>query len=270
MLGFLTANVGLAGTVLVYMGWAYTSAWLGHFHVNPLNLDIGVTEYALRGLSLFSPQIVVIGVVAVLVITLLRSVPPDGPAGAPPSLLAVAGRIRANRRLLTRALGLGIGLAGVFGYVFSGAVAVPTYVLLALLGAGPLLAVGARRGQVPGGRNAYAIAVVTAALCGLWAAGLYASAQGVQAGRNSARDLQGSTAAVVYSADRLALTGPGVLSGELPKGGRYHHRYTGLRLLIARGDRYYLLPTGWTGTTGATYVVKDGDDLRVELYAGTR
>jgi len=52
--------------------------------------------------------------------------------------------------------------------------------------------------------------------------------------------------------------------------GRYRYRYTGLRLLITRGDRYYLLPAGWAVRTDATYVLKDGDGLRVAPYAGTR
>jgi hypothetical protein len=270
VLAFLTANVGLAGAVLVYMGWAYTTAFLGHFDVSPLSLDLSVTEYALRGLSLFSPEIVIIGAVTVLAITLLRSVPAEDPAAVFPALLTRgAGWVREHGRLLLRRFGLGLGLAGVAAYL-SNAVALPTYLLLVLLGAGPLLAVGSGRDRGPGGRYAYTLAVVTAALCGLWAAGLYADSRGAQAGRDLARDLRSRTAAVVYSADRLALTGPGLRTELLPKGGRYGYRYTGLRLLIARGERYYLLPAGWAEKTDATYVLTDGDDLRIELYAGTR
>lgn len=56
----------------------------------------------------------------------------------------------------------------------------------------------------------------------------------------------------------------------LPNDSAYRFRYGGLRLLIARGERYYLLPVGWSEQTSATYVLRDSDDIRVELYPGTQ
>jgi len=39
------------------MGWAYEDALYGYFHVRPLDLDVGIVEYILRSLSLFSPSL---------------------------------------------------------------------------------------------------------------------------------------------------------------------------------------------------------------------
>jgi hypothetical protein len=137
------------------MGWAYTAAWLDYFHVNPLNLEIGITEYALRGLRLFSPPLVLITAVIVVAVELrLVELPPM--ADSPRTVLhRAAGRVRGDGPRWIR--GAGIALA----------------------------------------------------VCGL----------------------------VLY---------------------------------FARGRHYYLLPVGWTRNLDATYVLQDGDGIRVELYAGTR
>jgi hypothetical protein len=255
LLGFLSANTAVVGAVMFYMGWVYTSAWLGHFRINPLDLDIGITEYALRGLNVFSPVIIVIGAIVLLFLTPAMNRAPDPGA-------------RRTQKRYQRA-GAVITVAGVLGYFIASSLAVPTYLLLALLGLGPLM-IARRPHPTSQGRWAYALALIMAALSGLWATALYASAKGAAAARETARDLPNHTAAVIYSVRRLSISGPGVRAETLPKGGVYGFRYTGLRLLIARNDRYYLLPVGWTENLDATYVLHDGDALRVELYAGTR
>ncbi|MEV5753388.1 hypothetical protein AB0L00_36680 [Actinoallomurus sp. NPDC052308] len=252
MVGFLSTNAAVVGAVMFYMGWAYTDAWLGHFNVRALDVDIGFTEYVLRGLHIFSPAVIAFGAGVLLAMN----------AG----LVRAPGR--ADRNALRR-IGVVATAAGVLGYLVAGSVSVPTYPVLALLGAGPLMLAWSARGSADG-RYAYSLALIITTLCGLWMASLYASARGAEAGRQTARELQSRTAAVVYSARPLALAGPGVQVERLPKGAVFGYRYSGLRVLIARGDRYYLLPVEWTDKISATYVLHEGDDLRVELYSGTR
>ena len=64
IIGLIFANSSLLAAVLVYMGWAYEDALYGYFHIRVLDLGVGVVEYVLRSLSLFSVAIVF--VVAVL------------------------------------------------------------------------------------------------------------------------------------------------------------------------------------------------------------
>jgi hypothetical protein len=268
-LAVLSANAGLALAVLFYMGWAYTNAWLAYFHVNPLNLEIGITEYALRGLRLFSPPVVLI-TAAIVVAIELRLVELPAMADPPQTLLQRAvGQVRDNCPRWIRSAGLTVAVCGLVLYFAAYHVSIPTYAVLVLLGTGPLIVASAHR-ETTTARYAYSLAVVTAVLCGLWAGALYADEKGTQEGRRMAGDLNNVTAAVVLSAHRLDITGPGVRSEPLPKGGEYAYRYTGLRLLIARGGNYYLLPVGWTRNLDATYVLQDDDGIRVELYAGTR
>jgi hypothetical protein len=180
-----------------------------------------------------------------------------------------AGRVRDDGPRWIGGAGIAVALCGLVLYFAAYHVSIPTYAVLLLLGTGPLIAASAHR-DTTAGRYTYSLAVVTAVLCGLWAGALYAGDKGTQEGRRMAGDLNNVTAAVIYSTHRLDISGPGVRSEPLPKGGEYGYRYTGLRLLIARGGHYYLLPVGWTRNLDATYVLQDGDGIRVELYAGTR
>jgi hypothetical protein len=53
--------------VLVYMGWAYTQAFFGYFHLDPLGLGLGIVEFMLVSLSLFSPKLVIAAVILIFV-----------------------------------------------------------------------------------------------------------------------------------------------------------------------------------------------------------
>ena len=105
------------------------------------------------------------------------------------------------------------------------------------------------------GRALYALAITVATVCVLWAGSLYAHgladpgrpAGGAQASR--------ARAVAVYSAQRLALSGPGVTVQNLGTAFRYPYEYEGLRLLLARSGTYYLLPAGWTPQFDLTYVL---------------
>jgi hypothetical protein len=44
------------------MGWAYDDAYLGYFHISPLDLNVGIVEYMLRSLNLFSPGVILVAV----------------------------------------------------------------------------------------------------------------------------------------------------------------------------------------------------------------
>jgi hypothetical protein len=72
---------------------------------------------------------------------------------------------------------------------------------------------------------------------------------------------------VVYSTERLTLSGPGVTVQPYP-GYYYRFEYQGFRLLLDRAGTYYLLPVGWSPRLDITYVLSDTDPIRVELVSG--
>jgi hypothetical protein len=280
----VVANTSLLIAVLVYMGWAYASALLGYFHVNPLNLDVSIVEYMLHSLALFSPSVVVFAVVIVVATTIrtwglgqtrfarLVTERATTRMSAVPALrlLVPAGdaeQARTGRLLLTGTGAVATVLALVLFWSASH-LQISTYALLGLFGVGPLLLTwptrAARHGRFP-----YSLALVVAAVCVLWAGSLYAQGLGFRAAETFVRNLPSSTAVAVYSVQRLALSGPGVTVQELPGGLLYHYRYEGLRLLLTRSGTYYLLPVGWNPRYDLTYVISENDQIRIVLYSET-
>jgi hypothetical protein len=280
--GQVVANTSLLIAVLVYMGWAYDDALYGYFHLNPLDLNVGIVEYMLRSLSLFSPRVVV-AAVGVVAVTSVRAWNLDQTRLA--RLAAERTRTRisavpAFRRLAAgdahqphagRLLLISVGAAMTvlaFALALSAShIPISTYLVLCLLGGGPLVLTWPTRAERHG-RFPYSLALVIAAVCALWAASLYAHNIGIRAAQEVVRNLPSRTAAVVYSIQPLALSGPGVTVQQLPNSFRYHYRYQGLRLLITRSGTYYLLPVGWDPQLDLTYILDDSDQIRIELLSG--
>jgi hypothetical protein len=82
------------------------------------------------------------------------------------------------------------------------------------------------------------------------------------------RSLPSRASVVVYSAERLALSGPGVKMDTLPPSFHYRFEYQGFRLLLDQAGTCYLLPVGWSPRLDITYVLSDTDPIRVELVPG--
>jgi hypothetical protein len=278
--GQIVANTSLLIAVLVYMGWAYDDALYGYFHLSPLDLNISIVEYMLRSLDLFSTAIIFVAVAIIAAATIrtwglgktrfARQAEHEAATrmSALPALRRLASTDAAERSRARQVLLIGTGaavtltalaLAWIANYVH-----ISTYLFLFLLGGGVLLLTwpthADRRGRFP-----YAMAIVVAAVCALWAASLYAHNLGIQAAENDVQNLPTHTAVAVYSVQPLALSGPGVTEQRLPATYRYHYRYQGLRLLLMRSGTYYLLPVNWNPLHDLTYILDTSDQVRIEL-----
>jgi hypothetical protein len=278
--GLVIANSSLLVAGLIYMSWAYLNALWGYFHLSPIDLGVGVVEYVLRSLSLFSP-VIILAAVAFIAVTAARAWDMDLAKYAAyadkvmarvgsrfPQLAssAAARQLRTSRGVLIAA-GMAITLTALVLAWLAGHMSISTYLLLGLLGSGPLILTWPTRGHRHG-RSLYALATVVAAVCTLWAGSLYAHNLGIRAAQNVVRGLPAGTAAAVYSTQRLALSGPGVTVEDLGTAFRYQYQYEGLRLLMARSGIYYLVPVGWTPRLDLTYILDDNDQIRIELYSG--
>src|ERR1700722_16667712 len=91
IVGLVVANTSLIAAILIYMGWSYHNAMYGAFPLSPLDLGLGPQDYALRSLSLFSPVIVIVTVLFIVVIA-VRSGELDDAGKAARSLLLGACR----------------------------------------------------------------------------------------------------------------------------------------------------------------------------------
>jgi hypothetical protein len=314
IVGLVVANTSLIAAILIYMGWSYDNAMYGEFHLSPLDLGLGPQDYALRSLSLFSPVIVIVAVLFILVIAvrsgeldeagkavrslLLRArrallsttTEADGdgdgrpsadtaPAAARPAFAEGAEQPPVGKQTgptvtqsaLPRNLAIGAGIsATIIGLALSWIATranVSTFLVLALLGGGPLLltwpARARRQGRVP-----YALALVIAAVCALWAGSVYAQQKGDSAAQNVIHDPSSTSAVVIYSTQRLALSGGDIEVTPLTAAtaAPYRYEYAGLRLLLVQSGTYYLLPAHWTPDHDFTYVVYASDDMRIVLY----
>jgi hypothetical protein len=270
-------NTTLLGALLVYMGWNYENSQLAYFQISAFSLNIGTVEFALKGLvPLFESDVVFFAALLVAVLALASKT--SAVRGLVPKAIGdVVGRVRkpADRVMIIGLLLTAVVLpltwvnasAGTFVGWFAGH-RDAVYFVLALLAAGQLLSAWpVRRSSV--GPFAYPLALIVAAVCTLWAAGLYADGLGSQAARAFARGLPAQTAVTVYSAASLGLSGPGVTCHRVPGAGEYAYVCTGLRLLYLQSGTYDLLPVGWTAQHGHTFVLDDSDQIRIELSPGS-
>jgi len=46
---------------------------------------------------------------------------------------------------------------------------------------------------------------------------------------------------------------------------KYRYKYSGLRLLLKSGGKYFLLPADWKENGGTVIILADTDDIRIAL-----
>ncbi len=116
-------------------------------------------------------------------------------------------------------------------------------------------------------RRAGQICVGGLAVAGLfWAVHEFAWASGSGRAYKDAVKLPKQPEVVLDTTERLADVPAGVTESPLPaaKQAAFRYRYRGLRLLLASGDRLFLVPEHWTAH-GRTLVVPYDTDVRIQL-----
>ena len=108
-------------------------------------------------------------------------------------------------------------------------------------------------------------------LSAFWTAAVFAAALGRGRAQELAANLRGRPAVTVFSPRRLHLEGPGVTLSRLAGGdSAYRYQYSGLRLLIRGGDKYFLVPEQWRPGAGRAIVLVDEPPLRFEFGSNPR
>lgn len=274
--GLIAANTSVLIAALVYMGWAYENAEYGVFHLSPIALNASVVEYMLYSLDSFSQTLVIAALVVILVSAAWAAVARRRPAGSQdPAAEGDAGaaeRGKPQQAVRRKPLAdwrklpviAGVAATSVFVLLYLGGFDVGYGWYLAVFGIGPLLFTWPYRSN-NNGRFAYALAIVLAAVCLLWAGALYAQAQGKQHGEDLADGRAPMPAVTVYTRQPLELSGPGVTLTVLGPRFAYRFRYQGLHLLTARSGTYYLFPVRRRGGAATTYALDDSNGILVEL-----
>ncbi|MFI0485264.1 hypothetical protein [Actinomadura sp. 9N215] len=274
--GRVLASTGVLTAILYYFGYVRERSLFAYFGVDLGTVGFTTTDYlVLSAGPVFSPlaSVMVFGVGALVAHHLL---------------VHLMGGASHRRRLLVclllTALAvtlLTIGAVSLHRHA-DDAVSGP-YLSPAALGAGTLLLeyvaeAATRYGVARGGWSEMLastravrrlLLIALALIAAFWATANTAQQHGLDAARAVELSLPTSPQAVVYSRERLHITGPGVGVAQLgdKKDAAYGYRYNGLRTLAHQGGRWFLLPAGWTRHNGATVILLPDStkDVRVDL-----
>jgi hypothetical protein len=247
--------------LMFYAGAMYNNAFYSYFRLQSFSLGLSFTEIALKSLQLITMPVLIALTLAVIALRGPEVLAALGLPAQVPRRVRRVYRALARRHLLFVLAGL--GLMALWPYISPYGWTAPLVVACGLL-----LGLTEDSTQPAWQRGT---SVATAALLLIWAVGMAASQQGRTAAEATAETLVRRTAVVVLSTDRITMSGaPGPLVEDLGEAQHYRYRYSGLRLLVEGGKRYYVLPLGWQHGTGPTYVIDDDDSVRIELYPGTR
>ncbi|MGW7391153.1 hypothetical protein [Streptomyces venezuelae] len=254
--------------LMLYTGFVHSRAYYGYFRLDVFAVGFDPIEMALRSLRLATfPVLMTLSLVGVLPV-LPQLLPSLGVPDRTVRAVARAARAVARAHLAFVAAGLLLMLAWRYGHPWSFRWAAPLLVAVGLLlGQSDAATTAPGHRHRPGHR---AVAVIAASLFLMWVVALAAGELGRQDAHRDAGQLVRRVSVVVLSTDTLSMNGPGLKVEDLGKDTHFRYRYSGLRLLVERERRYYLLPLGWRHDTDATYVVEDDDDIRIDLYPGTQ
>jgi hypothetical protein len=273
LVGIIASQAAILTAVLFYFGWARASATFGYFGVDVSLLGFSTSDYLLRSVNSAFRPLLLAGVVAILAIGVHQ--------------LLVAATERAGDRApgwVRHVPIAAVGLGGALAAIALSAIAITDFGaelgvwLPVCLGAGLAVlayaeygwprfrSVDARATPHPARQLRLFFLVGLALMALFWTVSLYAVELGKQRARALTRDLPSATEVVIYAKDRLVLAGPGVRVADVHlTDSKYRYRYTGLRLLVHAHERYVLLPAGWSRGQGSAYVLRDGDDIRMEF-----
>lgn len=184
-----------------------------------------------------------------------------------PSIGAILAAVVLVRLLLPDEIGWPVGLALPLMLIFAVGLLGYSQHLRALR----LDALGRRPGDRHGSSQARVRAVVLVALglLGvLWWLALYATQVGERIAVDSVEALQGQPEIIIYSSDRIALEGPGIVVDEIQQAGsKYRYRYTGLRLLVQAEGKYILMPVGWQKGRDSVFLIQGNDTIRLDIIS---
>ncbi|MEU6673331.1 hypothetical protein [Streptomyces sp. NPDC046925] len=253
---------------MLYTGFIHSSAYYGYFHLDTFAIGFDTLELALRSLRLVTFPVLIALALMVLGPRLPDLLVSSGLSPRAAARLRSAGHAVARTHLALVAAGVVLMLLWRFIQPFG-------WLPPLLVAGGLLLGQSGPQRRVRSGTNPLwgrAIPITVAALFLMWAVALVAGQLGRQDARAEADRVARRVSVIVVSEDRLSIApGPAAPRAEdLGKGNHYRYRYTGLRLLVERNNRYYLLTLGWRHDRDPTYVVEDDDSVRIELHPGTR
>ncbi|MGN9841052.1 hypothetical protein ACTMTI_23295 [Nonomuraea sp. H19] len=265
VLGVL-ANVTVLTALLVYFGWERSEWQADELGIDQSVLALSPNDYVLRSVGPVLVLVLIVGVSGLLWLQLDHLLAPrvrtDGKSDR---LVRYALRALAVAWLWCPAVIWALG--------FVAALVEFAYVALPLsIGAGLLLTLYGThlRNTLPGATPRtgmpllYTFVAVIACAMLFWGTGNYAHVHGVALAMKLTAGEQMSV--TVYSTRRLnlAVGAESTLPGSTDKDA-YTYRYSGLRLLLHTGGRYFLIGDDWVRGKGVVIMLRESAAIRLEL-----
>lgn len=243
--------------LLYYFGWVRTNAIFAHYGIDANLLGYSPQDYLLRSAGVAFRPCAALLLAAGAALLAYRVISRASAGGWAHRRIVLADVAVLALLILVPSVGVLLGAVRTGTPLLAAAGIVAGSLLLEFAATGWPIA-GDRRPERLIRRAVVAGAVVVGLF---WSFAIHAQ----QTGERVAGSLRMSNA-VVFSADDLALSGPGVTATKVAGDSAYPYRYAGLRLFIYRNGRWFLLPAGWRGDNAAAAIIlPDSDKIRVEL-----
>ncbi|MER7953203.1 hypothetical protein [Streptomyces sp. NPDC096030] len=265
LLKVVIAQGTFIAALMFYLGAMYTSTFYGYFHLSLSALDLSFGEQVTQSLHLLKLEVLVAAGVVLLVVAV-----PWFTARSRPSAVSTP-RAPTRAEVLARRLQLPVVAVGVVLLALWSKIQPYGWTAPLIIAAGLLM--GQFRdatGRRPTGFRYRALPVFAAGAFLFWALTQVTVQTAERDAAARARDVTDWTGVLVLSTHPLALPTGAVTKEVLPGGVRHRYRYTGLRLLLERDGRYYVVPLGWDAKRDAMYIVRESDAVWIGLTPGTQ
>jgi hypothetical protein len=262
-------------TVLAYwFGWSLTNTRAAYFGIDQSTLGFSTQDYLVRSADAAFVPVMVLLLAALVAVGVHRLARDTVRRGVALRALALAGVFLTGLGFIATAAGVYVMLRP-FAWVHY---LVPPLIL----GGGVLGTVyglwlirhaGLHRRERPSiwERSTSMLAVLVVLLTMFWASSLYAAALGRGRGQQLAGAIRERPLVTVFSSKALGIAGPGVTEIRIAEpDAAYRYRYSGLRLLIRGGNRYFMVPSGWSRQRGTVVVLEENAGIRFEFAPGGR
>ncbi|MFD8212638.1 hypothetical protein ACFV2U_02590 [Streptomyces sp. NPDC059697] len=261
----VAAQASFVAALMFYLGAMYTTSFYGYFNLTLNTLNLGFSGLVLQSLHLLRREVLVVAVI-VLVAAGIPWSRFGGRFGEPAD-----GDGRSPLRTAAARLHLVVVGAGLVLLVMSSAIAPYGWVAPLIVAAGLLL--GQCRDTTSdrrAGLRHKAVPFFAAAVFLFWALTQITWQLGERDAKERARDVTRWTGVLILSTHRLALPQDSLVTEDLGEPFHPRYRYTGLRLLLERDGRYYVVSRGWKPRRDPLYVIRESDDIWVALTSGTQ
>jgi hypothetical protein len=266
-LATFVAPTTLVVGLLYYFGYIRSAALYTYFGLELAALDLSSQDYLLRGVdALYVP----LGCLLLIVLGVFWIRWRLG------RVVAQGTHDRGLRRAAYVLTGFGVAffLAGVLGIVLPSAawplltpLSIGVGVVLAGLGVSHLL--DSRSSSADGlpKRASFVLLSGVVVLSLFWTTNEYAQAYGRGRAETLSLQLARRPSVILDTRERLFADAPGITETALEMTGTYRFRYRGYRLFAQSDDTIFLIPEGWSSTSGAILAVPDNDLVRIQFRA---